>query len=215
MTTLFGSVITAALMAQIQGGPLVGYVVDDQSRPVAGAQIAFHAPVPWGSKVAPVNLGATTDGDGRFRIVLPSVPGGYIGRRLWAFHAGLALAAEPIPEGTPRNMVLRKPAQRTIKIEGPDGRAVAGARVAPRVISFLERGSMAAAVPDSLAESLAVTTGPDGSATLDYLAPGTSWRVYELPRPRPARKTSRSRTGPAARPWARISRFGSNPRAGW
>ena len=49
---------------------------------------------------------------------------------------------------------------------------MAGARVAPRVISFRERGSMAAAVPNSLAESLAVTTGPDGGATLDYLAPG-------------------------------------------
>ena len=214
MTTLFGSVLAAALLAQIQGGQLEGNVVDDQNRPVDGAQIAFRSPVPWRSKVAPVDLRATAAGDGRFRIVLPSLPGGYIGRRLWAYRAGLALAAEPILEGTPQNMVLHKPVPKAIKIEGPDGRAVAGARVAPRVISFRERGSMAAAVPESLAESLAVTTGPDGSATLDYLAPGQRLDTVRQSRPpRPARKTSRSTMGPAASVRARKSSSGSSPRA--
>ena len=213
MTTLFGSVLAAALMAQIQVGPFEGKVVDDQRRSVDGAQIAFHLPVPWGSKVEPADLRATTDRDGGFRIVLPSLRGGYAGRQLWAFCAGMALTAEPLREGSPRTIVLRKAAPKTIKIEGPDGRPMAGARISPRVISFRERGSMAAAVPESLAESLAVTTGRDGSATLDYPVPGTSWRVYVSRPPRSARKTSRSTMGPAARSRAGQSRSGSSPRA--
>ena len=67
-------------------------------------------------------------------------------------------------------MALRKSAPKTIKIEGPDGRAVAGARISPRVISFSDGRNASGVVPESLAESRAVTTGPDGKATLDYLA---------------------------------------------
>jgi Carboxypeptidase regulatory-like domain len=172
MTTLFGTVLAAALLAQISAGTIEGTVVDDQGKPIVGAQIALHAAVPWGSKVEPLDMRATTDGDGRFRLVLPSARGGYAGRQLWASRAGLALAAEPVPEGAPRIMVLHKAAPKTIKIEGPEGRAVAGARISPRVISFPDRGSLPAAVPDALAESRAVTTGTNGTATLDYLAPG-------------------------------------------
>ncbi len=173
MTILSGALFAIALLAQTPAERgIAGIVVDDQGKPVATARVIYQTSIPWGSKAKPIDGRATTDVAGQFRIALPSLPGGYIGRRLWAFRAGLALAAEPILEGTPQNMVLHKPAPKTIKIEGPDGRTLAGARVAPRVISFRERGSMAAAVPNSLAESLAVTTGPDGSATLVYLAPG-------------------------------------------
>ena len=69
--------------------------------------------------------------------------------------------------------------------------------------------------PNSLAESLAVTTGPDGNATLDYLAPGHQLGGYALRRPRSARKTSRSWMGPAAKARARRSPSSSSPRATW
>ena len=46
MTTLFGPILATALLAQIQGGTIQGRVVDDQGKPVAGAQVVFFAPPP-------------------------------------------------------------------------------------------------------------------------------------------------------------------------
>jgi len=97
MTTLFGPILAAAVLAQFQGGPLEGKVVDDQGRPVDGAQIAFHLPVPWRNTVDSVDLRATTNRDGRFRMVLPSLRGGYAGRRLWAFGAAAVARLEQFP----------------------------------------------------------------------------------------------------------------------
>ena len=55
-----------------------------------------------------------------------------------------------------------------MKVEGPDGDPIAGARVALR--AFHVFGGTLAAVPDSLGDSLATTTGPDGTTTIGYLA---------------------------------------------
>jgi len=169
MSAFFGPILAAALVGQFQGGTLQGTVVDDQGKPVPGAQVVLHAPAPWGGKVEPVEARATTDAEGRYRLITPSLRGVYLLRaRIWAFRPGLAFAAL---QELPGALALHKPAPKTVKIEGPDGRAVAGARVSPRVISFGD-GSTPADMPDSLAEPRTVTTGPDGTATLDYLAAG-------------------------------------------
>ncbi len=66
---------------------------------------------------------------------------------------------------------MRKSQPRTVKVEGPDGHPVLGAIVSPRFFTAdPSRGH--GEVPEALIRSLAVTTGPDGTATLKYLAVG-------------------------------------------
>ena len=68
-------------------------------------------------------------------------------------------------------LVLRTPAPKTIKLEGPDGQPLFGALVSPRVVSG-NGMSFLAELPDTLSMPLAVMTGPEGTATVDYLADG-------------------------------------------
>jgi hypothetical protein len=65
MTTLFGPVLAAALLAQFQGGTIKGGIVDDQGKPVAGAQVVFFAPRPSEGKVDSVEVSSSTDNDSR------------------------------------------------------------------------------------------------------------------------------------------------------
>jgi hypothetical protein len=147
-------------------------VVDDQGKPVAGAQVVIDVPVPWSGKSEPLEVRATTDAEGRFRFVAPSLRRVTPTRALiWAFHPGLAITVVARLGELPRTLVLRKPAPKTITIEGPDGRPIAGVRVSPLAIT-VRGGRGIVFVPDSLAETWAVMTGPDGKATLDYLAGG-------------------------------------------
>lgn len=125
MSTLFGPILAAALISQFQGRTFEGTVVDDHGKPVAGAQVVFHAPAPWGTKMEPVEVRATTDAAGRFRLVIPSLRGCTFAVLEWAFHPGLAFAAEPGFRELPQALVLHKTMPRTVKIEGPDGRPVA------------------------------------------------------------------------------------------
>jgi RNA polymerase sigma factor (sigma-70 family) len=147
-------------------------VVDDQGKPVAGAEVVIDVPVPWSGKLEPVVVRATTDAEGRFRFVAPSLRRVTPTRALiWAFHPGLAITVVARLGELPRTLVLHKPAPKTITIEGPDSRPIAGVRVSPLAITVSgERENVH--VPDSLAEAWAVMTGPDGKATLDYLAAG-------------------------------------------
>ena len=169
MMTLFGPLLVAALMAQFQGGMLHGTVVDDRGKPAAGAQVVFHAPAPWGGKAEPVEVRVKTDADGRFRLTTPSLGNvSVIRANVWAYRPGSAITAAPGYQPLAA-LVTRLPERRTLKIEGPDGQPVAGALVSPRVISF-DASSSAVDMPDTLAAPRAVTTGPDGTATLNYLA---------------------------------------------
>ncbi|MFI5459022.1 MAG: carboxypeptidase-like regulatory domain-containing protein [Isosphaerales bacterium] len=161
MTTLFGPILAMALVAQFHGGTLQGTVVDDQGKPVADAQVVFHAPAPGGGKVQPVEVRTKTDAAGRYRLTTPSLGGVYnLRARVWAYRAGTAITAAPVDRSPPA-LILRKPEPRTVKIEGPDGQPVAGASVSPRVVSFAA-GVPNTDVPDTLAAPRALTTGPDG-----------------------------------------------------
>ena len=64
MMTLFGPLLAAALMAQFQGGPLQGTVVDDQGKPVADTQVVFHARRHGSMSVEPVEARRRTDAQG-------------------------------------------------------------------------------------------------------------------------------------------------------
>ena len=170
MSMLFGPILAAALMSQFQGTPLEGAIVDDHGKPVAGAQVVIHVPVPWSGKSEPLEVRATTDALGRFRFAMPSLRRVTHNRALiWAFHPGLAITVAARLGELPRTLALRTPALKTITIEGSDGRPIAGARVSPLAIT-VGGGRGSVGVPDSLGQPWAVVTGPNGKATLDYLA---------------------------------------------
>lgn len=70
------------------------------------------------------------------------------------------------------HLALDPAGRRTITLRDADGRPIAGARLAPRLISA-QPGSGDAMIPDELADRLEVTTGPDGRAELTCLMPTT------------------------------------------
>jgi hypothetical protein len=170
MTTLLGPILAVALMAQIQGGTLEGKVVDDDGKSIVNAEVVFFAPAPWEGTVGPVVVSTKTGAGGRYRLTTPPLGRGIInGVHVWAYRPGLAVTAAPSYQ-LPAALVLHKPAPKTVKVEGPGGQPLAGARISLRAL-FVSPTTIADG-PDSIAEPLAVTTGADGTASLSYLASG-------------------------------------------
>ncbi|HZW33300.1 MAG TPA: hypothetical protein VFF52_21460 [Isosphaeraceae bacterium] len=135
-------------------------------QPVADAQVVFSAPF----SISPVVMATRTDAQGRFHLTYSRLGQVLIyGVHVWAYRPGSALAAAWIRR-LPPTLVLRKPAPRHVKLEGPDGNPIAGARIAPRVLS-VAGDSGEAWTPEPLLEPLTVTTGPDGRAAIACLGP--------------------------------------------
>ncbi len=161
-------VFLAILLAQGAGERVInGVVVDAQGKGVGGARIVFG-----GSAVAPdrnavIAVQGSSDADGNFRLTIPRI-GMALAREvnLLAYRPGLAVGAVGIAR-PPHRIVLRAAKPRTVKIRTAAGAAVAGARIRPRMIHVFA-GTLAD-VPGPLADQLAATTGPDGSATIDFL----------------------------------------------
>jgi Carboxypeptidase regulatory-like domain len=161
-------VLLAAVLGQAQPDRMIsGTVVDDKGKPVAGARVVLYAPPLTAGKENTAESEATTDDQGRYRVTIPP-----LGRQvvnsvsLLVYRPGLTMAAYPYFRH-PEEIVLRRPEMRTVTVQGPDGRPVAGARIAPKVLSIFS-GTIAD-IPKSLSAPLAVTTGPDGRATIGYL----------------------------------------------
>ena len=112
MTSPATSLFALVILAQAPTSVGHGTVVDDQGKPVAGAQVVFHVPVPWSGKSEPLEVRATTDAEGRFRLVMPSL------RRVTSPPC-LDLGVSPRPGDhrrsqlgeLPRTLVLHKPAE--------------------------------------------------------------------------------------------------------
>jgi hypothetical protein len=171
MMSLFGPILAAAILAQFQGGTLEGAVVDEAGKPVVEAQVVFSAAAPWGGKVQPVEVRATTAADGRFRLAVPPLTGVYLGQsRVWVYRSGFGITTAPV-HGLSSALILRSAKPRTIKVLGPDGRPIAGALISPRVMAVGD-GSVGENMPESLARPLGVTTGADGRATFNGLSSG-------------------------------------------
>ena len=154
-----------------RGITIEGTVVDEQGKPIDGADVLFHARPPFGSNYQSAEARTKTDAAGRFRLMIPSLKGVTTNfAKVWAYRSGSATAS--VRWYQPPPLVLRKPEPKTIKIEGPDGRPVAGARISPRVIWFAT--DELTIVPDSLAVPRTITTGSDGKATFNDLAAGDS-----------------------------------------
>ena len=173
MTTLFGPILAAALMAQIQGSTLEGTVSDDQGKPVLLAQVFFHVPDSSEREWSGRDISMKTDDKGRF-ILRTHPPLGrdeYRRGTLWAYRPGSAITAASSYRPAPA-LVLRKPEPRIVQIEGPDGRPVVGAMISPQLV-FIAAARIAAELPNTaVVLPLGDTTGPDGKATITYLGAG-------------------------------------------
>ncbi len=169
MMTFFSPFVAAALLAQAPAaGGLTGEVVDHQGKPVADARVVLYAPPTVYGQGDSAEVETKADSEGKFSLSFPPLKRILInGVNFLAYRPDLAITAHPFIS-RPRRLVLEKPAPRTVLMEGSDGKPMAGARIVPRVLSIFGKGP--AEVPSSLAQPLAATTGPDGKATLDYLA---------------------------------------------
>jgi hypothetical protein len=166
-TMLLGALLAAVLAQSEPDRALTGQVVDDKGKPVAGARVVLYGPPLNVGKENAAEAGTTTDGEGRYRVKIPPLGRQVVnGVNLLVYHPGLTIAAHPFFR-RPEKIVLRQPEPRAVTVEGPDGRPVAGALIAPKVLVIFDR--TIAEIPESLSGPLAVTTGPDGRATLGYL----------------------------------------------
>ncbi len=168
MMAFFGALIAAALFAQAPAGRGPSEVVDDQGKPVADAQVVFYSPPTVYGTGDPVEAQTRSDSEGRFSLKVPRLKRILVnGVNFLAYHPDLAITTHPFAR-PPYRLVLEKPLPRTVLVDGPDGKPIAGARIMPCLLSIF--GKAPADVPASLAEPLAASTGPDGKATLNYLA---------------------------------------------
>ncbi len=127
----------------------------------------YAPPVVYGDG-EPVEVASRTDANGRFSLEVPRFRRFVVnGINFLVYSPGHALAARSLIQGG-RHFALEKPKPRSIKVEGPDGRPIARARVAPRLIYAQDSGT--AEVPPSLSEPLAATTAGDGTVTMNWLA---------------------------------------------
>ena len=164
--------LVVSFMGQAQTDRAVtGLVVDGHGKPVADAKVVFYAPPAAYSRRDPIEVEVRTDAQGNFTLKIPP-PGAGRSFVNWAnilaYRPGLAVGAVLVSGRAPFRLVLREPQPRTIKIEGPAGEPVAGARIALRRLYVF--GGTVAEFPDSLADSCAATTGSDGKATIHYVA---------------------------------------------
>jgi hypothetical protein len=153
--------------------PLSGTVEDARGRPVAGATVWLGDTA--ATRKGPEVLASTeTDARGHFRLERAddlAGRGAIWSPTLWAFKPGarigfvefkgnLPAADEPV------RLTLGAPASTPLRVVRPDGSPAAGARV--RVVMTTIK---APTPPDGMLDRLAVTTGADGRATIDGLAP--------------------------------------------
>jgi len=160
------------ILAQSAVTPLTGTVVAPGGEPVVGADLilvglpSFDPPI--------VARGKSGEG-GRFSLDRPSVlAGDHHPQRapiLWVVRPGYRLSATRFPEALPGpdqpvRVVLEPPGQAEVRVEGPEGQPLSEVRVLPGRLRTHYTN-----IPDAVAELVAATTGADGRAILDGVAP--------------------------------------------
>jgi Carboxypeptidase regulatory-like domain len=170
-------VLAMMALAQAPAGPATvsGQVVDAEGRPVAGAEVVLSGFRRGTWQVAALAL-VMSDRDGRFRIDVPAetdtrLPHGY--QALWAYApkaglAGQALAPEAPPKAGAVQLKLGAPAHTAVRVVGPDGKPVAGARVAPAWLRTIKERRPGTVLPtaDALGDRLAALTDADGKGDI-------------------------------------------------
>ena len=156
------------VLAQVPTTPLSGTVVGPGGEPVAGAEVIL---VGLPSYAPPILARVKSGEGGRFTLDRPSsLVGDHHRQRapiLWVVKPGFRAWTTRFPEALPKadepvKVVLEPPGRAEVRVEGPEGEPVAGARV------LMERlRSDFTLVPDAIAEMTAATTDAGGLAVLD------------------------------------------------
>ncbi|MGP0062323.1 MAG: carboxypeptidase regulatory-like domain-containing protein [Isosphaeraceae bacterium] len=169
MLMLLSPLLAVMVFAQAQPArTTTGEVVDDQGKAVADAQVVLYAPPLVSGKEDTAEAQTRTDAKGQFDLKIPPFRRiGVNGVNFLAYRPGLAISAKEYFR-RPHRLVLEKPEPRPVRVEGPEGRPIAGVRIAPLIVYVFNKSS--AVIPETLAAPLAVVTGSDGRATLNYLA---------------------------------------------
>ncbi len=170
--------LAVALLGQDRQS-ISGEAVDGQSHPVAGAEVVLTAgPARDGS--VPILARTTTGPDGRFRLERPDATrcrDFHSTGAIWAYRPGHGLGVvdlirEDQPERVHR-LLLETQEIRRLTIRGADGRPVAGARVAARLVKTERTGYIGATIPDEWLNRLAAVADARGVAAL----PGMTRRI--------------------------------------
>ncbi len=147
--------------------PLTGTVVGPRGEPIAGAEVLLGGlPVYDPTIVAR----GQSDAQGRFTLERPAGLAGedrYITPILWVVKPGFRLGSVRFPgpppkAGEPVRVVLGPPGKGEVRVEGPDGEPVAGARIR---LEWFGRGGLH--VPESVEDLIEATTDTDGRAVID------------------------------------------------
>ena len=169
---MFLTPLVWVVLAQVPTTPLTGTVVGVGGEPISGVELilvglpSFDPPI--------VARGKSGEG-GRFSLDRPAtLAGDHHPQRapiLWAWKPGFRASATRFPEALPKpdepiRIVLEPPGKAEVRVEGPDGQPLGGVKVLPERLK-----THATHVPDAVADLASATTGPDGLAVIDAVAP--------------------------------------------
>ncbi len=167
-------VMIALAQAPASSTTLSGQVVDADGRPAVSIEVMLS--MGRGLWECSVYSRARSDRDGKFRIDVPSETDSRRTRfylALWAHApntrlAGQALSPSALPAAGSVQLKLGSPAHTTVRVLGPDGKPVAGARVAPAWLHTAReiRPGSTVPLPDALADMLAARTDADGKGEI-------------------------------------------------
>jgi hypothetical protein len=168
---IVGALVMMAL-AQAPAGSatLSGQVVNAEGRPAAGVEVVLS--MGRGHVECSVLSRAKSDRDGRFRIDVPAESDPRRARfylALWAHDPKAGLGGQaPLPAAGSVQLKLGGPAHAAVRVVGPDGKPVAGARVTPAWLHTTREARPGSTVPlaDALAKRLAAATDADGKGEI-------------------------------------------------
>ena len=175
---MIGIAFLLIALAQAPAGPatLSGQLVDAAGRPAIGVEVLLSGMGPIGGG-RPVLARARSDREGRFRIDVPAATDPRRARlmiALWAYTpkdglTGQAFSPSAFPAPGSVQLKLGGPVHTAVRVVGPDGKPVAGARVTPASVHVAGgvRPRSTFSPPDSLADALAATTDAEGKGTIN------------------------------------------------
>jgi hypothetical protein len=164
------SFLLAALVAQQPADSLAlsGVVVDTAGKPVSNVEVVLGGRIlAEGSASALARMNTNDQGEFRLELVRQRLEGTGPLRFIWAYQPGRTVGIQRVDlTGNPPlpsvRLTLAEPFKRTLSVLDSEGRPVAGARLAPVLLSAFQ-------TPDDWLERLTIVTGADGLATLTCL----------------------------------------------
>jgi hypothetical protein len=174
--SLIGSLVLGLMLQAMTHSPVTGLVVDAKGLPVAEAEVALAAGMTRDGTV-PVLSQTWSDPAGKFHF--PRRAPEKLARvdttlTLWAHKPGLALGVVDLLRSDRRaqihRIVLEELAPRRLTVRDAEGKPIAGARVAPRIVQTELTSYMGITVPDDWLARLSALTDERGTAALSSLS---------------------------------------------